>query len=262
MKVVLFCGGLGTRLREYSDTIPKPLVNIGPRPILWHLMRYYASFGHEEFVLCLGHGGDQIRQWFLEYDPRVSEDFSLSGGKSQVFDPNSDVHDWNITFVDTGIEAKIGERLWAVRHLLSDEEVFLANYSDQLSNLPLDHYYRTFQQNEDCVASFAAVKPSMSFHLVQADSDNRVSRLCNVRHTDIRINGGFFFLKPELFDHMKPGEELVEEPFRRLMSRKQLLAFPFDGFWKAMDTYKDKMEYDRMYANGDRPWMSVLKQEC
>jgi glucose-1-phosphate cytidylyltransferase len=254
MKVVLFCGGLGTRLREFSDTIPKPLVNIGPRPILWHLMRYYASFGHNEFILCLGYGGDQIRQWFLDYDPRISADFRLVGGQSQVFDQASDVKDWNITFVDTGIEAKIGERLWAVRHLVSDEEVFLANYSDQLSDLPLGRYYETFRK-EGCVASFAAVKPSMSFHLVQSDSGNKVLKLCNVQHTDIRINGGFFLIRPELFDHMKPGEELVEEPFQRLMKRKQLMAYPFDGFWKAMDTYKDKMEYDRMYASGNRPWI-------
>lgn len=254
MKVVLFCGGLGTRLREYSDTIPKPLVTIGPRPILWHLMRYYAYFGHTEFILCLGYRGDLIRSWFLEYDPRLSEDFVLGAGNTRLLKNCSDVADWDITFVDTGTESKIGERLWAVRNLLAGEDVFMANYSDQLANLPLNDYLKSFRES-DAVASFAAVRPSMSFHLVQADQNNRVERLCNVHSTDIRINGGFFALRNSIFEHMKPGEELVEEPFQRLISKQALIAYPFDGFWKAMDTYKDKMEYDRMYAADRRPWM-------
>jgi glucose-1-phosphate cytidylyltransferase len=254
MKVVLFCGGLGTRLREFSDTIPKPLVSIGPRPILWHLMRYYAHFGHTEFILCLGYRGDLIRQWFLDYDPRLSEDFVLGAGNSRLLQNCSDVSDWDITFVDTGAEAKIGERLWAVRELLTGEDVFMANYSDQLANLPLNDYVGFFRKS-GAVASFAAVKPSMSFHLVDSDSEHRVQQLCSVHNTDIRINGGFFLLQNSIFDHMKPGEELVEEPFQRLIDKQALIAYQFDGFWKAMDTYKDKMEYDRLFAAGTKPWI-------
>ena len=138
MKVVLFCGGLGTRLREYSDTIPKPLVNIGPRPIIWHLMRHYAHFGHKEFVLCLGYRGDLVRQYFLDYQEAMSNDFTLSDGGWKIELHSSDMDDWKITFVDTGLHSNVGQRLSAVRSYIENEDIFLANYSDGLSNAPLD----------------------------------------------------------------------------------------------------------------------------
>ena len=138
MKVVLFCGGLGTRLREHSDTIPKSLVNIGPRPIVWHLMRYYSHFGHKEFILSLGYRGDLIRQYFLDYQETMSNDFTLSDGGRKIELHSSDMDDWKITFVDTGLHSNIGERLSAVRSYVENEDIFLANYSDGLSNAPLD----------------------------------------------------------------------------------------------------------------------------
>src|SRR5947207_3840019 len=135
MKVVLFCGGLGMRLREYSENIPKPLVQIGYRPILWNVMKYYAHFGHKDFILCLGWKGDLIKDYFLNYDERVSNDFVLSsGGKIDLL--HQDIRDWRITFVDTGADASVGQRLLAVKSHLAGEEVFLANYSDGLSDLP------------------------------------------------------------------------------------------------------------------------------
>ena len=136
MKVVLFCGGLGTRLREYSDTIPKPLVNIGQRPIIWHLMRYYAHFGHKDFVLCLGYRGDMIKEYFLNYNECMSNDFTLRNGGKDIELFQSDIQDWNITFIDTGLASNIGQRLMRVKDYLKDEECFLANYSDGLSDLP------------------------------------------------------------------------------------------------------------------------------
>ena len=136
MKVVLFCGGLGTRLREYTGEIPKPMVKIGYRPILWHLMKYYAHFGHTDFVLCLGYKADVIKEFFLHYEEWISNDFTLSQGRqaSSTLE-NNDIEDWNITFVDTGLHANIGERLVAVRRYVEDEEMFLANYSDGLTDL-------------------------------------------------------------------------------------------------------------------------------
>ena len=136
MKVVIFCGGLGTRLREYSETIPKPLVNIGERPIIWHLMKYYAHFGHKDFILCLGYRGDLIKNFFLNYNECDSNDFVLSesGRKIELF--NEDTSDWRITFVDTGLKSNIGQRLKAVEKHLEGEEVFLANYTDGLSDYP------------------------------------------------------------------------------------------------------------------------------
>jgi len=254
MKVVLFCGGLGTRLREHSETIPKPLVPIGSRPIIWHLMKYYAFHGHTDFILCLGYGGHHIRQFFLNYDPRDAEDFVLDRGQSRLLHPETDVQDWTVHFVDTGTHSNIGERLLSVRHLLQDERAFLANYSDQLTDLPLVPYVDWFAK-ADAVASFITVRPSQSFHLVDMEESGRVLRLRSVVDTDIWINGGFMIMTPEIFDFMRPGEELVEAPFSRIVEQGLLVAYRYAGFWKAMDTYKDKISYDQMDARGERPWV-------
>ena len=254
MKVVLFCGGLGTRLREHSDTIPKPLVNVGFRPIVWHLMRYYAHFGHKDFVLALGYRGHMLREYFLQYQECMTNDFTLSDGGRRIDLHGSDIQDWTITFVDTGLHANIGERLLAVRKYVQDEEMFLANYADGLSNLPLDVVVDDFRKN-DLVATFASVRPSQSFHYVTASRDGRVSRIGTVQDADLRINGGFFVLRQAIFDYMQPGEELVEKPFARLIEKNLLGAYPHDGFWQPMDTFKDKISFDRMEARGDCPWM-------
>ena len=254
MKVVLFCGGLGTRLREHSDTIPKSLVNIGYRPILWHLMRYYAHFGHKDFILCLGYRGDLIREFFLDYRPAMSTDFVLSDGgrRIQLFD--DDVDDWRITFVDTGMHSNLGQRLLRVRHLVEQEDAFLANYSDGLSDLPLDRHVARFLEGS-AVASFLSVRPSQSFHAVQSKDNGVVSAIEPVSASDYWINGGYFCLRREIFDYMRPGEELVEQPFQRLLAEKKLMTLRYEGYWAAMDTFKDKITLDRMEARGDCPWM-------
>ena len=168
MKVVLFCGGLGTRLREHANTIPKPLVNIGYRPILWHLMRYYAHFGYKDFIICLGYRGDMIREYFLGYNECMSNDFVMSQGGRQIELLTSDIDDWRITFVDTSLHANIGQRLLRVRKYLEGEEVFLANYADALTDLPLDQHIEDFT-SRGVVASFLAVPTAQSFHGVTAD---------------------------------------------------------------------------------------------
>src|SRR5438046_2623377 len=170
MKVVLFCGGLGMRLREVSDLIPKPMVPIGYRPILWHVMKYYAHYGHKDFILCLGYKGDVVKNYFLNYDECVSNDFVLSNGGKKLHLLNSDIHDWNITFVDTGIASNIGQRLKAVEHYVKGESAFLANYSDGLTDLPLPGYIDHFLER-DKVGSFLAVRPSQSSHVVAFEGD-------------------------------------------------------------------------------------------
>src|SRR6188508_322049 len=144
MKVVLFCGGQGMRMREFSDAIPKPMVQIGNRPILWHLMKYYAYFGHKEFILCLGYKSDVIKDYFLNYKEWMSNDFVLRDGGRDIRLLGSDIHDWEITFADTGSQATIGERLLAVRSHLADDEVFMANYADGLSDLWLPNQLDAF----------------------------------------------------------------------------------------------------------------------
>ena len=137
MKVVLFCGGQGLRLRDYSENVPKPMVPIGYRPIIWHLMKYYAHYGHTDFILCLGHKANVIKDYFIHYDECVTNDFVLRGGKRDLQLLSSDIDSWSITFVDTGIKSNIGQRLCAVREHLAGEEIFLANYSDNLTDAPL-----------------------------------------------------------------------------------------------------------------------------
>ena len=253
MKVVLFCGGLGTRLREHSDTIPKPLVSIGYRPIIWHLMRYYAHFGHKDFILCLGYRGDLIKDYFVNYAEWMSNDFVLTNGCKTIEPIQSDVHDWRITFVETGLHSNIGERLLAVRKYLKGEEYFFANYSDALSDLPLAEYSKTCGE-KNVVAGFVAVRTWQSFHAVHARDDGIVSYIGPMRESGFWLNGGFFHFRHDIFDHIKPGEELVEEPFRRLIEKKQLYSYKHNGFWAAMDTLKDKITFDRMNGKDDTPW--------
>lgn len=253
MKVVLFCGGQGMRLRDYSDRIPKPLVEVGPRPILWHLMSYYAHYGHKDFVLCLGHGASAIKEYFLRYDECVSNDFVLSEGGRKIELLKRDIEDWRITFVDTGLNTCIGERLRAVRPYLADEPVFLANYADGLSDLNLDAYLDYFNERKK-IALFLSVAAPHTFHIVQAGADHLVTRLEAVGRSPVRVNAGFFAFRQEAFDYMREGEDLVLEPFDRLIQEKQLLAYPYDGFWRNMDTFKDKQVLDDMWTSGNVPW--------
>lgn len=253
MKVVLFCGGLGTRLREHSETIPKPLVPIGKRPIIWHLMKYYAHHGHKDFILCLGYKGEMIKQYFLNYDPWVSTDLLMSDGGRKIEPSVSDINDWTIRFVETGLHSNIGERLMAVSEFVRDEEVFLANYSDQLSDLPLPDYLDDFHAS-GALAGFVGVRPSQSFHSVRFGEDHIVQRIAPVAKSDVWINGGFLALNTKIFDYMEPGDELVEAPFQRLIKERRLFAWRYEGFWAAMDTFKDKIDYDRMHGQGVTPW--------
>lgn len=255
MKVVLFCGGLGMRLRDYSETIPKPMVNIGYRPILWHVMKYYAHFGHKDFILCLGHRADAIKDYFLHYNECASNDFVMSRGGKKLELFNSDIQDWRITFADTGIESNIGQRLKAVEKYLEGEEEFLANYSDGLSDLPLDQQLEHFRQ-QDKVASFLAVQPNLSYHLVslQEGAGNLVSGIHAINNGSVRINGGFFIFKTKIFDYIREREELVDGPFERLINERQLIGYPYDGFWASMDTFKDKQQLENLWGSGTAPW--------
>jgi len=241
------------RLRDYAENIAKPMATIGYRPILWHVMKYYAHFGHKDFILCLGHRADTIKNYFVHYDEYVSNDFVLSAGGKNIDLINRDIHDWKITFADTGINANVGQRLKAVEKYLEGEDVFLANYSDGVTDLRLPEQIEHFRKN-DKIASFLCVRPNLSYHLVSLNGGGMVSNIQDMNKSDIRINGGYFIMKKDIFRYIKEGEELVHEPFRRLVAEQQLLAYPYDGFWASMDTFKDKQYLDDLYAKGAAPW--------
>jgi glucose-1-phosphate cytidylyltransferase len=253
MKVVLFCGGFGMRMRDYSETIPKPMVPIGYRPILWHVMRYYAHFGHKDFILCLGYRGDVVKDYFLNYKEWLSNDFVLSGGGADVELLSSDIDDWRVTFVDTGTHANIGERLRAVRPYLDGEEVFLANYSDGLSDVPLDRVVDGFRESGS-TASFVSATPSHSFHVVTAAEDGVVKAIEDVTQAGLWINAGYFVFSTRIFDVLRAGDELVAEPFARLIDTSALRTYRHDGFFVPMDTFKDRQLLEDLYSQGRAPW--------
>ncbi len=260
MKVVLFCGGLGMRIREAGENTPKPMVHVGDRPILWHVMKYYAHFGHKDFILCLGYRSDVIKNYFVNYSEFTSNDFVLrNGGKDlQVF--NSDIHDWTITFVDTGTNANIGQRLKAVEKYLDGEKVFLANYSDNLTDFNLPDLIDPFHK-QNKIAAFLCVRPSLSCHRVSLGNGGLVQEIKTLGQSEIMINGGYFVFNRSIFDYIKAGEELVQEPFQRLIAEKKLVAHAYDGFWRSMDTFKEKQELDELYSQGVAPWQLWKRQE-
>lgn len=251
MKVVLFCGGEGMRIREHAGPVPKPMVHIGARPILWHVMRYYAHYGHRDFVLCLGHGAEQIKDYFVNYAEYTSNDFVLDRGRIDLL--GTDIDDWRITFVDTGLDASVGERLMAVRPFLEDEEVFLANYADGVSDAPLDRIIH-FRHATGKACVFLGVPPNYTSHVVESDADGSVTRLNHVTRAGLRINGGFFVLHQRVFDFMRAGEELVEEPFQRMIAAGDVATYAHDGFWACMDTFKEKRMLEDMQRAGGAPW--------
>jgi glucose-1-phosphate cytidylyltransferase len=253
MKVVLFCGGLGMRLREYSEIIPKPMVNIGYRPILWHVMKYYAHHGHKEFILCLGYKADVIKDYFLNYNEYLSNDFVLTNGGKDLQLIHSDIHDWKITFVDTGLTTSIGQRLKAVQKYVDGDEMFLANYTDGLSDCPLPLLIDTLRERRK-TAIFLSTRPGITFHIVSTGENGVVQDIVDVSKSEIWINGGFFVFRREIFDYIHSGEELVQEPFRRLIEKSELITYRYDGFFLGMDTFKEKQRLDDMYSRGETPW--------
>jgi len=253
VKVVIFCGGQGLRMREASEGAPKPMIPIGPRPVLWHVMKYYAHFGFTDFILCLGYRAEAIKRFFLTYSEAMANDFVLSNGGADVHLLKTDIQDWNITFVDTGLRTPIGERLRAVRHLLAEDELFLANYGDTLTDADLPAMIDR-ARNAEVTASFLAVRPNYSFHVVSIGEDERVTEMRDVTRSDIWINGGYFILRREFLDELQPGEDLVEEPLRRLFPSGRVMAQRHNGFWAPMDTLKDQQWLENLHESGSAPW--------
>ena len=254
MKVVLFCGGLGMRMRDGVASGPKPMAMIGDRPLMWHVMRYYAHFGHTDFVLCLGYGASYVKDFFLNYDETRSNDFVLEGGARQVKLFKTDISDWRITFVDTGLNSAIGERLRRVRRFVDGEDMFLANYADVFTDAPLPDMIERFAAS-DAVVSLLAVPPKSSHHVVDVGDDGLITQVTAVKDLRQWENGGYFVLRPEIFDHLHEGEDLVQDALGRLIPRRRVLAYPYKGYWSPADTVKERAQMEEMYYRGQCPWM-------
>jgi glucose-1-phosphate cytidylyltransferase len=254
VKVVLFCGGLGMRMRDGVTSAPKPMAMIGDRPLLWHVMRYYAHFGHTEFILCLGYGASAVKDFFLTYDETGSNDFVLSaGGQVELF--KTDISDWKITFVDTGLHSAIGERLRRVRRFVEGEEIFLANYADVFTNAPLPDMISRFAAS-DAVVSLIAVQQQSSHHVVEVGDSGLITAVTPVRDLLQWENGGYFVIRPEIFDHLNEGDDLVEDAImRRLVPQRKAIAYPWKGYWTPADTVKERAKLEDMYYQGNCPWM-------
>ena len=253
MKVVLFCGGLGMRMRADNQSLPKPMMPIGSRPVLWHVMRYYAHFGHTEFILCLGYGAQAVKDYFLDYRETTSNDFVLVKGGQDVRMLSTDISEWTITFVDTGMDTAIGERLRRVRPHLEDDEVFLANYGDVLTDAPMNDLIADFMTT-DAVGQMLAVKPQDSFHVVDIADGTRVTGLTAVADMAMCINGGYFVLRQGIFDYLGEGEDLVMDACVRAARDGRMRAVPYDGFWAPMDTLKERTALEEQHRRGTSPW--------
>jgi glucose-1-phosphate cytidylyltransferase len=253
MKVVLFCGGQGTRMRSADYDLPKPLVPLGPRPILWHLMKYYAHWGHKDFILCLGYKGAAIKEFFIQYQEWISNDCVLSDGGHSVELLRHDMKDWRITLVDTGIDASVGERLVAARPFLEKESMFLANYSDGLTDCALPDIIDKLEEKRT-VGACMVVRPNISLHFVNHAADGLVTGVRTAEQANAWINAGFFAFRREIFDYIRPGEDLIPELFQRLIEARQLAAVPYSGFWRCCDTFKDLQTLESLLARGPGPW--------
>jgi len=224
MKVVILCGGRGHRFKEYTDAVPKPLIPIGERPILWHIMRYYEDFGFRNFILCLGYMGNEIRNYFTEENRRH----------------------WTITFAETGLDTNTGGRIKKIEKLIH-EDVFLATYGDGLSDLDLGALL-DFHRAQGRIATLTSVRPHSPFGVVHIDADGLVSAFEEKPVLDHWINGGFFVFNRGIFGYLDENDVLEKKPFIRLAQERQLAAFKFKGFWKCMDTYKDNLELNDLWT--------------
>ena len=254
MKVVLFCGGLGMRMRDGVTSGPKPMAMVGERPLLWHVMRYYAHFGHTDFVLCLGYGAAYVKDFFLNYDETRSNDFVLENGAREVKLFSTDISDWRITFVDTGLNSPIGERLRRVRRFVDGEPMFLANYADVLTNAPATRHGRAVrgqQRGGQPARGAAAVLAPCGRHRRE-----RAHHPGNAHARSAAVGERRLLPAPAgIFDHLNEGEDLVEDAFMRLVPQRRVLAYPYKGYWSPADTVKERAQLDEMYHQGNCPWM-------
>lgn len=253
MPVVLLAGGMGTRLREETEFRPKPMVEIGGRPILWHIMKYFSEFGFNSFIICLGYKGDSIRDYFLNYHTRnISIALNLGAESKPDFLDNHGEEDWKVTLVDTGRDSLTGERLKKVQKYIGDR-TFICTYGDGLANINLDALLQ-FHRSNDGIATLSAVHPTSRFGVVDIDSQGLISDFHEKPVVDDWINGGYFVLEPKVFDFIDGNVAFEDAPLKKLAGTGNLYAYKHDGFWQPMDTYREYLDLNSIWDSGSAEW--------
>ena len=253
MKVVILCGGKGTRLKEKTESLPKPLIEIGDRPILWHIMKIYAAYGFDDFILCLGYKSQAVKEYFMKELSWKHHDFSLNFAKAQpelrLLHPETD--QWKITFVDTGEETNTGGRIKRIQPLI-DEDTFMVTYGDGVSDLNIKSLV-DFHLAQKKIGTVTAVTPPSQFGLLQIENKG-VKRFQEKPSMDQWINGGFFVFNKKFFDYLTDDCVLEKEPLEKLTKDGQLMAYQHESYWKCMDTYKDTIMLNELWVKGKAPW--------
>lgn len=254
MKVVILCGGLGTRLREETEFRPKPLVEIGQRPILWHIMKMYAHYGYHDFVLCLGYRGNMIKEYFLNYEA-MSNDFTICLGQQHgtTYHGAHREQDFHVTLADTGGETMTGGRIQRIRHYI-DADTFMVTYGDGLADLDINKLAE-FHAGHGKAATLTTMRPRSRYGILNLAADGRVARFHEKPVLDDWVNAGFFVFNRRVFDYLTGDDCVLErEPLERLAREEQLMAYRHDGFFYAMDTYREHQELNRLWNSGQAPW--------
>lgn len=253
MKVVILAGGLGTRLREETEFKPKPMVEVGGHPILWHIMKNFAQFGHKEFVIATGYKSEIIKDYFLNYKTR-NNDFTITLDKSDSLTVHgNDEHDWKVTLADTGLNTLTGGRVLGAAKYLDKSENFLLTYGDGLADVDLDKLVKN-HKNSQKLATMTVVQPLSRFGVVDLDSNDQVVSFREKPQVDDWINVGFFVMNPEALNYIDPAKPLEQEPLSRLANDRQLNAFRHSGFWQPMDTYREAQLLNELWDSGKAPW--------
>lgn len=255
MKAVLLAGGLGTRMREETEFRPKPMVEIGGKPVLWHIMKIFACNGITDFIVCTGYKGDVIKEYFLDYEAR-NNDFTITLGRSHeiVFHDQHLESDWRVTVADTGQATQTGGRVKRVQQYLEGEEQFIVTYGDGLADVDVARLL-DFHKSHGRAATITTVRPLSRFGMVDVAEDETVQRFREKPQVDDWVSAGFFVFDQSIFDRIGGDEVLLEqEPLAELAAEGQLAAFRHEGFWQPMDTYRESVMLNEMWDTGTAPW--------
>ena len=256
MKTVILCGGFGTRIRGVADDLPKPMISIGDRQILWHIMSIYSQFGHNDFVLCLGYKGDQIRDYFHNFRMRaVDAELSLLTGKTKILGSDS-IPDWTVTLAETGLNSMTGTRVRRVRTYV-DSGTFFLTYGDSIGDVDIDRLL-DFHRQKGAAMTITGVRPPGRFGEIEVDQHSTVVGFNEKPNsTGGLISGGFFVCEPRVFDYLKGGDDVVleKEPMKRLVEAGEMAVYEHEGFWQPMDTYREFTLLNDLWKTGNVPWI-------